>query len=73
MTTLTLDRSVRFAPAAPSAVSLLRRLGEMRAKNRAYQQTRRELRWLSDRELDDLGITRCDIDRVARQAVYGDA
>jgi uncharacterized protein YjiS (DUF1127 family) len=38
------------------------------ARRRAFVETRRELSWLSDRELADLGIMRCDIDRVARDA-----
>lgn len=33
----------------------------------AYQQTVRELNTLGNRELADLGITRRDIDRVARE------
>lgn len=37
----------------------------------AYRQTRRELSSLSDRELDDLGLSRWDIDRVARECVWG--
>jgi len=34
----------------------------------AYRETVRELSSLDDRELADLGISRCDIDAVARQA-----
>lgn len=68
MTTLTLDRPATFSSATPT---FLRRFAEMRAQRRAYQQTRHELQWLSDRELSDLGIARCDIDRIAREAVYG--
>ncbi|HEU0223083.1 MAG TPA: DUF1127 domain-containing protein [Paracoccaceae bacterium] len=37
-----------------------------RAELRA--QTRRELQALSDRDLADLGISRCDIDRIAHEA-----
>lgn len=32
----------------------------------AYQETVRELNALGNRELNDLGITRTDIDRIAR-------
>jgi uncharacterized protein YjiS (DUF1127 family) len=32
-----------------------------------YRETVRELSLLSDRELDDLGITRFQIDSIARQ------
>lgn len=36
---------------------------------RRYNQTLAELNGLSNRELADLGISRSDIDRVAREAV----
>ncbi|MDH3196196.1 MAG: DUF1127 domain-containing protein [Hyphomicrobiales bacterium] len=36
---------------------------------RRYRLTVRELQRLSARELDDLGISRGDIDRIARQSV----
>jgi uncharacterized protein YjiS (DUF1127 family) len=36
---------------------------------RRYRMTVRELEKLSTRELDDLGISRGDIDRIARQSV----
>jgi uncharacterized protein YjiS (DUF1127 family) len=31
------------------------------------QRTRRELSQLSDRELSDIGITRCDIDNISKK------
>ena len=34
----------------------------------ARRRTRRALSQLTDRELDDVGLTRADIDRVARKA-----
>jgi len=37
----------------------------------AYRQTVRELSMLDDRELNDLGIARGDIDGLARSHVYG--
>ena len=37
-------------------------------RRRAYRQTVLELSWLSDRELADLGLMRCDIHRIAREA-----
>jgi uncharacterized protein YjiS (DUF1127 family) len=40
-------------------------------KRAAYRETRDRLSELSDRELDDLGLTRWDIDRAARKSVYG--
>ena len=36
---------------------------------RRYRDSVRELRQLSDRELDDLGIVRTDIEAIARVAV----
>ena len=41
------------------------------AKRRIYNQTVHELRQLSDRELDDLGIHRAMIGSVATEAAYG--
>lgn len=41
------------------------------ADRAAYRRTHDELSQLTDRELIDLGFTRHDINRVARQAVYG--
>jgi len=34
---------------------------------RAYDNAMRELSYLSDRELADIGISRCDIPRLARE------
>ncbi|HEX2137910.1 MAG TPA: DUF1127 domain-containing protein [Microvirga sp.] len=36
-----------------------------------YRETVRELSHLSDRELDDLGISRYDIEAIARQHARG--
>ncbi len=41
------------------------------ARRRIYSQTVHELRQLSDRELNDLGIHRLMITSVAREAAYG--
>ena len=35
-----------------------------------YRETVRELQQLSDRELDDLGISRFQIDSIARQHAF---
>lgn len=48
---------------------LMRRLEE----RRTYRRTVAELSRLGDRELNDLGISRYDITRVARSAAYGAA
>lgn len=57
---------------APDSVSsrfaaLHRRISEYRE----YRKTVAELRALDTRELEDLGIARFDITRIAREAVYG--
>lgn len=36
---------------------------------RTYRQTVTELQRMTDRQLSDLGIGRCDINRIARDAV----
>ena len=41
-----------------------------RAKYAVYRETLRELQSLSDRELNDLGITRGEIRGIAYQAAY---
>jgi uncharacterized protein YjiS (DUF1127 family) len=38
---------------------------------RVYLRTLRELASFTDRELDDLGVARVDIDRIAREAAQG--
>jgi len=42
-----------------------------RAKRAKYFETVRELESLDSRGLNDLGIARCDIDRLAHEHVYG--
>jgi uncharacterized protein YjiS (DUF1127 family) len=51
--------------------SFFARASRALAEWRLYRQTRAELEALSDRELVDLGISRYDIDAIARQSVYG--
>lgn len=46
--------------------ALSARFAARRRRAAAIGATRRELDALSDRELADIGIARCDIDRVAR-------
>jgi uncharacterized protein YjiS (DUF1127 family) len=46
-------------------------LDDARARRKVYRQTVAELRSLSGRELDDLGIHRSTITRVAFEAAYG--
>ncbi len=40
------------------------------AKHRKYRETKNELAALTDRELQDLGISRGQIHEVAREAAY---
>lgn len=49
--------------------------GNVRARYEAwkvFRRTRRELESLSDRELDDLGLSRADLPAVARRAAFGE-
>ena len=41
------------------------------AQHRVYNQTVHELRHLSDRDLEDLGINRSMIPAIAHEAAYG--
>lgn len=41
------------------------------ARRKVYRETIRELQSLSSRELDDLGLHRSMITRVAQEAAYG--
>ncbi|NTF17096.1 DUF1127 domain-containing protein [Agrobacterium rubi] len=50
---------------------MISRLTSAIRRQNAYSRTRRELSQLSDRELLDLGISRCDIRSVARAGVAG--
>lgn len=71
MFTIAQTRARSTASFADGVVALLREWAEAVARRTAYARTRDELSMLTDRELDDLGLTRWDIDRVARESVYG--
>jgi len=71
MTTIAQTRARTVASLAESVVAFVRTLADARAKRAAYRATVTELRALGDRELDDLGISRWDIELVARRSVYG--
>ena len=65
-----------YAPAAAlrSATNApLARLRDTIARYRVYTRTQAELNALSARELDDLGISRSMITRLAYEAAYGKA
>ena len=44
-----------------------RRVAQIKARRAAYDRTFTELTALSDRELSDIGIARCDIRRLASE------
>ena len=46
---------------------------ERRARHSAYVQTLHALQTLSDRELEDIGISRSSIKAIAQDAAYGGA
>lgn len=50
--------------------TLIERVKEARARAAEYQRTYSELQRLSNRELDDIGIRRCDIADIAREHSY---
>ena len=71
MTTMTMTHAAPAITGSLGLAGMFARIAEARRLNAAFRQTRRELSWLTDRELADLGLMRCDIDRIAREAVYG--
>nr|WP_176805057.1 DUF1127 domain-containing protein [Paracoccus isoporae] len=52
-------------------MGMIVRLQEARARRAVYRQTVAELNSLSSRELDDLGIHRSMITRIAHEAAWG--
>lgn len=52
-----------------AGVSLLRSIANFFERRALYNQTVRELNSLTDRELNDLGIHRLDIKRIASSAL----
>ena len=71
MTTATQTRTFNPGPLLLAFERKWTEFRRQRAVSRAIAETRQELSALSDRELLDLGFARCDIDRVAREAVLG--
>ncbi|MDO5647925.1 DUF1127 domain-containing protein [Paracoccus sp. (in: a-proteobacteria)] len=51
--------------------NMIRRYQENRARRAVYDQTIRELNALTARDLDDLGISRSMITRLAHEAAWG--
>jgi uncharacterized protein YjiS (DUF1127 family) len=60
----------RTTPATGFVGRLLHRATGWLGAHRRYQQTLDELSVLSDRELDDIGLTRGDIETVARRCAH---
>lgn len=70
MTTIAHSQSFGFAAIAQRAGSALSAFRTALSDYAAYRRTRDELSGLSDRELDDLGLNRHDIERISREAAY---
>lgn len=49
---------------------LLRRVGSWFGEQRRYRQTMNELSALTDRELDDIGLRRSEIEQVAQRCAH---
>ncbi|SDE35451.1 protein of unknown function [Paracoccus isoporae] len=70
--TNTLTHTARDDRAAGTGLmGMIVRLQEARARRAVYRQTVAELNSLSSRELDDLGIHRSMITRIAHEAAWG--
>ncbi|WP_265501372.1 DUF1127 domain-containing protein [Paracoccus beibuensis] len=54
-------------------LTAIHRVQENRARRAVYRQTVRELNALTTRDLDDLGINRSMITRLAHEAAWGSA
>ncbi|WP_347310494.1 DUF1127 domain-containing protein [Defluviimonas sp. SAOS-178_SWC] len=59
------------ASLAERAAAFVNGLRDNHRRYRVYRQTMNELRALSDRELNDLGIHRSAITAIAMEAAYG--
>lgn len=70
--TNTLTHTAQNERAAGTGImGLIARFQESRARRAVYRQTVEELSNLSNRELDDLGIHRSMITRIANEAAWG--
>ena len=63
-------KSLRFDEGVIGRIitTIPRWLQESNIRRKSYNQTVFELSWCSDRDLSDLGIARCDIRRLAKEA-----
>ncbi|MDO5658669.1 MAG: DUF1127 domain-containing protein [Paracoccus sp. (in: a-proteobacteria)] len=67
-----IQMTVRPAKSAASGLGLVARIRDNMARRALYRRTVSELRNLSDRELNDLGLSRSMITRVAHEAAWGE-
>jgi uncharacterized protein YjiS (DUF1127 family) len=68
MSTQTLNAYGRIGARAPR--SLFARVAAWLDEQRRYRRTVKELSQLTARELEDIGLTRADIDGVARRCAH---
>jgi uncharacterized protein YjiS (DUF1127 family) len=70
MTTFNITLPANF-PFADRVSGFRANLADKIAKRKVFLTTLRELQALSDRDLTDLGLSRSDIQGIAREAAYG--
>lgn len=66
---LTAQQPAQIAGSAGDFGALVERAKQVWRRRKAVWAAHRELQALSDRELDDIGIRRVDIGRIAREAI----
>jgi uncharacterized protein YjiS (DUF1127 family) len=71
MTAIAQARLRSVASLADGVVAFARAVADSWTRARAYRATYAELSALSDRELDDLGVSRWELAEVAYKSVYG--
>jgi uncharacterized protein YjiS (DUF1127 family) len=71
MSAIANSRALGVAALADPIVALARGVFEAARKRAAFRRTVTQLSSLSDRELDDLGVSRWEIDQIAHRSVYG--
>ena len=71
MSTRTLDGYGMIGGASAPSRSLFARVAAWIDEQRRYRRTVEELTHLTDRELEDIGLNRGEIDFVARKSVIG--
>lgn len=64
-------RNVLAAGAEQKIVTVSARVSQAWERFQAYRATLADVRSLTDRQLDDVGLTRATLKETARRAVYG--